>query len=95
MEWCRATENVPDCTSSNIFLATMTTCWARLKLYNILELVGDRALYYDTHSVIYIDKPGHPASPIGRTLDNSNLNSEYQNTSNILLVVVQRTTCIL
>ena len=65
MEWYHATENVPDCTSSNIFLATMTTCWARLRLYNILELVGDRALYYDTDSVIYVDKPGHPAPPIG------------------------------
>ena len=65
MEWYHATENVPNCTSSNIFLATMTTCWACLRLYNILELVGDRALYYDTDSVIYVDKPGHPAPPIG------------------------------
>ena len=49
MEWCHASENVPDSTWSNIFLATMT-CWACLRLYNILELVGDRALYYDTDS---------------------------------------------
>ncbi|XP_033731757.1 uncharacterized protein LOC117321450 [Pecten maximus] len=39
---------------TNIFVASMTTCWARLKLYGILEMLGNRVLYYDTDSVIYV-----------------------------------------
>ena len=56
----------------------MTTCWARLRLYNILELVGDWALYYDNDSVIYVDKPGDSAPPIGPHL--GQLKSELRET---------------
>ena len=36
------------------------TAHARLKLYEALELLGDRVLYFDTDSCIYIDRPGQP-----------------------------------
>ena len=46
----------------NIFLACFTTCWARLRLYEALELLGDRLLYFDTDSVVFVHQPGQ-ASP--------------------------------
>jgi hypothetical protein len=36
------------------------TAHARLKLYEALELLGDRVLYFDTDSCIYIDRLGQP-----------------------------------
>ena len=36
----------------NIFVACFTTCWARLRLYEALELLNERVLYFDTDSVI-------------------------------------------
>ena len=39
--------------NANIFIAAFTTAWARLKLYTLLEQLGERALYFDTDSVIY------------------------------------------
>ena len=44
----------------NIFIACFTTCYARLKLYEALELLGDRVLYYDTDSIIYIQNLDDP-----------------------------------
>ena len=39
----------------NVYIAAFTTCWARLKLYNTLEKLGKRVLYYDTDSIIYVE----------------------------------------
>ena len=39
----------------NIVVATYTTAQARLKLYSYLEHLGERALYYDTDSIIYVN----------------------------------------
>ena len=36
----------------NIFIARFTTCWARLHLYEALELLGERFLYFDTDLVL-------------------------------------------
>ena len=49
----------------NIFIASFTTCWARLHLYEALELLGERCLYYDTDSVIFISRPGETDPPLG------------------------------
>ena len=49
----------------NIFMACFTTCWARLHLYDALGLLGDRCLYYDTDSVIFVSRPGWPDPPLG------------------------------
>ena len=62
------TKNRDDATPSNkvnIFIAAFTTCWARLKLYSYLDILGERVLYYDTDSVIYRQLPGQPTIPIG------------------------------
>ena len=50
---------------TNIFVAAFTTCLARLKLYESLEFLGERALYFDTDSVIYRGKPGEAEIPLG------------------------------
>lgn len=41
---------------TNVFLASFTTCWARIRLYSLLELTQRRALYVDTDSIIFVDK---------------------------------------
>ena len=64
-EWCHSKETIPDSKTSNIFIATFTTCWARLRLYKVLEMLGERVLYYDTDSVIYVKHPNTPNPPTG------------------------------
>ena len=34
--------------NTNVVIAAFTTCHARLRLYEVLERLGDRAMYYDT-----------------------------------------------
>lgn len=43
-----------DPSNTNIAVACFTTAYARLKLYSLLEELGDQVLYYDTDSVIYV-----------------------------------------
>ena len=52
----------------NIVIAAFTTAYARLKLYDLLDLLQERVLYYDTDSVIYVDEPGKPNPPLGNYL---------------------------
>ena len=40
--------------SSNIAIAAITTSHARLRLLKMLNFLGDRVLYCDTDSVIYV-----------------------------------------
>ena len=49
----------------NIFVAAFTTCHARLRLYTHLKTLGERALYFDTDSVIYRWQPGQSEIPLG------------------------------
>ena len=58
-------EDIPVSPHLNIFVACFTTCWARLHLYEALELLGERVLYYDTDSVIYLEEPGQPNPVLG------------------------------
>ena len=58
-------EDIPVSPNLNIFVACFTTCWARLRLYEALELLGERVLYYDTDSVIYLEEPGQPSPVLG------------------------------
>ena len=37
-----------------VFIVAFTTCWARLRLYLALDLLGSQAHYYDTASVLYV-----------------------------------------
>lgn len=52
----------------NIFIAIYTSAHARLKLYEALESMQERVLYYDTDSVIYKWCPGQRAIPLGNFL---------------------------
>ena len=47
----------------NIVIAAFTTAYARLKLYDLLDQLQERVLYYDTDSVIYVHEPGKPEPP--------------------------------
>ena len=38
--------------NTNVVVAAFTTCHARLKLYEVLERLGDRAMYQDTGKLI-------------------------------------------
>ena len=52
----------------NVVIAAFTMAYARLKLYDLLDLLQERVLYYDTDSVIYVHKPGKPNPPLGNYL---------------------------
>ena len=49
----------------NVFIAAFTTSHARLKLYEALEKLDERVLYYDTDSVIYKTQAGQEKLPLG------------------------------
>jgi hypothetical protein len=49
---------------TNVVIASFTTAIARLKVYSVLEMLGERILYYDTDSVIFVSKPGLPDPPL-------------------------------
>ena len=61
-------ENAPKGKKSNIFLAAFTTCHARLKLFESLDLLNKQVLYYDTDSIIYKWREGQPSIAIGDML---------------------------
>ncbi|GBO41393.1 hypothetical protein AVEN_3272-1 [Araneus ventricosus] len=65
--WCKEESFVPQDTSTNIFLAAFTTCYARLKLYSELERLGRAVLYFDTDSIIY-QTDGQNDPPTGNFL---------------------------
>ena len=52
----------------NIFIALFTTALARLKLYEALDRIKERVLYYDTDSVIYKSQEGEERLPLGKFL---------------------------
>ena len=58
----------------NVFVACFTTCWARLRLYEALELLGQRVLYFDTDSVIYLEERDSPILPWESTSASSPVN---------------------
>ena len=49
----------------NIFIACFTTCHARLKLYEALNLLQERVLYFDTDSVIFKTSPDQKKPELG------------------------------
>ena len=54
--------------NTNEFVAAFTTCWARLRLYEALERLGKRVLYFDTDSIIGVSRPGEPDETTGTHL---------------------------
>ena len=44
------------------------TSWARLKLWAVMQRLGDRVLYHDTDSIIFFVKEGEYIPPLGSYL---------------------------
>ena len=61
-------KDIPVSPNLNIFVTAFTTCWARLRLYEALELLGECVLYYDTDCVIYLEEEGQPNPVLGNYL---------------------------
>jgi hypothetical protein len=43
---------------TNVIIASFVTCYARLKLLDLLEKLDDRVLYFDTDSCIFVSREG-------------------------------------
>ena len=52
--------DIPVDSNLNIFVAAFTTCWARLDLYEALEMLDQRVVYFDTDSVVYLEDTDQP-----------------------------------
>lgn len=65
VNWLNKEEAYDPLSTVNVVLASYVTTQARLKLYSYLEQLGERVLYYDTDSVIFISRPGLPDLPTG------------------------------
>ncbi|CAC5362332.1 unnamed protein product [Mytilus coruscus] len=78
LEWTQKSKFPPVDAKTNIFIAIFTTMWARLKLYEVLDMLDDRMLYTDTDSCIYVSQKGKPEPSLGNYL------GKYQQTRGIL-----------
>ena len=47
----RKQEYAEETKATNLFIGIFTTAWARLELYNLLDLLGESVLYVDKDSV--------------------------------------------
>lgn len=61
----QAKEEAEKSLKTNVFIAIFTTAHARLNLFEALETLQERVLYYDTDSVIYKWRPGYAEIPLG------------------------------
>jgi len=61
-------EDNPISPNLNIFVACFTTCWARLHLYEALDLLQERVLYFDMDSVVFTSLPGQVKPQLGNYL---------------------------
>ena len=43
--------------NTNVVIAAFTTAYARLQLFDELDMLQERVLYYDTDSMIYLSQP--------------------------------------
>lgn len=55
-------------TETSVTHAAFVTAHARLKLYSELEKIGNRVLYFDTDSIIYISRAGEYKPKLGNYL---------------------------
>jgi hypothetical protein len=53
--------------NTNVFIAAFTTSNARLRLYDMLDYLGNRVCYYDTDSIVYVDDDSKPVK-LGKSL---------------------------
>ena len=50
--------------NTNVYIACFTTSHARLMLYNKLDYLNEKVLYFDTDSIIYTDDGTKNVNPI-------------------------------
>lgn len=65
VSWKYVEEAVSAPNFTNVVIAEHVTSIARLHLYQYLEIALERALYVDTDSIFYIQRPGDPEIPEG------------------------------
>ena len=71
VSWIYKKESASTSSCTNVAIAVYTTAQVRLKLYEYLEKLGKRVLYYDTDSIIFISsrvKKDEYESPTGSLL---------------------------
>ncbi len=79
LEYKEHSQHVTENFNTNVYIATFTTCWARLKLYSVLEKLDRNVLYYDTDSVVYVSDGIVSDPPLGNYLGEltDELDGEY------------------
>ena len=65
VQWQHTEDFVEPSGRTNVILAAYTTCQARLKLYELLEKLDRRVLYFDTDSVVYVSRQNEWEPDIG------------------------------
>lgn len=68
VDWQQTKLTTKEDYQTNVFIASFTTCWARRKLYEVLQMLGERVLYFDTDSVIFVSKSGDKEPEVGSFL---------------------------
>jgi len=53
---------------TNVVISAFTASWARLKLWTVMQKLGDRLLYTDTDSLVFISVPGMWEPQVGEFL---------------------------
>ena len=68
IKYNRKSEFLYESNCSNVVIASFVTAYARLKLYELLNKIGKRVLYYDTDSIIFSAKPNEFTPDTGNFL---------------------------
>ena len=68
IDYVKAKEFEETSPKTNVIIAAFCTSYARLKLWYVLDRLGQRVLYHDTDSVIFTHSPGQYEPPIGTFL---------------------------
>ena len=58
--------------NTNVIIAAFTTAHAGLQLYDELDMLKERVLYYDTGSIVYLTQPGQPEPRLGNYIGDLN-----------------------
>ncbi|XP_049334558.1 uncharacterized protein LOC125801697 isoform X1 [Astyanax mexicanus] len=65
IQWCYSAGDSCPTRDINVFLGAFTTAHARLELFDLMDRLGDRLLYSDTDSVIFVSREGDWEPPLG------------------------------
>ena len=65
VKWRSKEDFVEPLSNTNVVLAAYTTAQARLKLYELLERLQERVIYFDTDSAVYIHREDSWNPPLG------------------------------